>query len=301
MIKKILKKSYLLIGLLIFVWIVKDIDFGYLKNEAYRINFFYFALAALFCLLNIFIEFYRWKKIVEFQKIYYSFKGAFFMYGASRLLGIITPGKIGDFSRMAYLKKDGYSVGKSFLGNFLEKILDFVFFFLFVVGGIFYLPFIPQLTFKYAAILKWGILGLAGFIALILLLYKKSEKISNFFSDLWRDLRQFKIRSLLFVFLVTAIDWFVYFLVIYFIAASVGLAGEIGFFYLAFSAAFVVLASLLPISVLGLGTREAVLLFLLLPFGIPKETIILFSLLIMANYLVPLLIFLFCWFKKPLI
>ena len=42
---------------------------------------------------------------MDTQKIYYSIKDAFLIYGSSSLLGLVTPGKIGDFSKIAYLKK----------------------------------------------------------------------------------------------------------------------------------------------------------------------------------------------------
>lgn len=300
--RKILRKAYLLIGLIIFIFIVKDIDFNQFKEVALTINFFYYISAAIIYLPIVFLKSYRWKKIMDIQKIHYSIKNAFLMYGSSSLLGLVTPGKIGDFSRMAYLKKDKHSLGRAFLGNFLDRLSDLFFISVFSIIAFFFLPLLPHLSLDYYTLIKWGGLAAALLSVLIIFFYlAKKESFYNFISEIVRDLKQFRINNILFILLISAINWLFYFFLIYLIAASINLHQTIGFLYLSFTAGIGILAAFVPISVLGIGTREATFIFLLTPLGIPKETIILFSLLVLVNYLTLFLIYLYCWFKKPVI
>lgn len=296
-----LKKSYILIGFVIFFLIIKSVDFEYLKSKISEIRIIYVFLAVPALICAHFFRALRWKTIMSFQKISYSFKNSLLMYGASSLLGAITPGKIGDFSRIAYLKKDGHSMAQSSLGNFLEKFLDLAFAFFFVSVGISYLPLIPYLDIDYTSILKWGLLSFVAAILLIFALYKKGAGIHAFICGVFENLKKLKLKEAALILLLTLFDWFAYFLIIYFLAFSIDITEYVGFLYLSFSATFIVIVSLLPISVLGIGTRDAALIFLLSPFGLGKETIILFSFLILLNSVAVLPLFLFCWLKKPII
>lgn len=300
--KKILKKSYLLIGLLIFIFVVKDINFAEFRKSISDVNLFFFIAATILYLPDTFIKSYRWKKIMDIQNIHYSAKNAFLMYGAGLLMGLATPGKIGEFSRILYLKKDNYSVGKALLGNLLDKISDLIFVLIFFTGALFLLPSLPDISVDYRSLTK-----LSGLILFLIsasgtfFYFKNKVKFYGFLSEVIKDIKRFKTKDTLTVFFLTAITWLICFSIIYLIAASIGLNHSVGFFYLAFSSILVILSALLPISVLGIGTREAALIFLLTPLGIPKETVILFSLLIMANYLGLFAVCFYCWIKKPLI
>lgn len=299
--KNIIKKSYLLLGPIIFVWIIKDIDLAQIKEITSGINPTFYVLAAFLWLPIVFFKAHRWKKIMDTQKIYYSIKDAFLIYGSSSLLGLVTPGKIGDFSKIAYLKKDNYSFGRAFLGSFLERIFDLIFVIIFSSVAIFFIPFMPYFYFDYYAMVKLAtltVMSLSAFFALFY--YFKKQFLINFISEILTDLRQFKIKDIFFIFILSAIVWFFYFLLIYLIAVSINLNQNINFLYLSFAAAIALLAGFLPITVIGMGTREAVFIFLLAPFGITKETIISFSLLILVNYLVLFIVNFYCWVKKPL-
>lgn len=300
-IKGIIKKSYLVIGLIIFIWLIRAIDFGKLKDSFYAINPFYYILASTLYLPITFLKSYRWKKIMDGQKIFYSVKNAFLMYNSSALLGLITPGRIGDFSKIAYLTKDNHSFSRAILGNFLDKIFDVIFIIIFLFIVLIFMPFLPHFSIDLVMFKKWGWLGfiLAAFV--VFFYFKKKKALYVFFAEIWQDIKQFKLVNLFYILAITGAAWFFYFLMIYLVAASINITGAAGFFYIAFGSALGLLAGLLPISILGLGTRDAVFIFLFLPLGITRETIILFSLLIVLNYLAMFAICFYCWYKKPLL
>lgn len=298
--KKFLKNSYLLIGLLILLFILKDIDFNFLGESAKKVNLFYLALAALMYIPLIFLSSYRWKKIMDAQKIYYSAKNAFYMYGAGLFLSLIIPGRIGDFSKIIYLRKDNHSLNKAFLGNLLDKLFDLFFLALFAFLGIFYFPIASYFPFNFNYFVKYVLMTLFVFLTIALFFYfKKREVVLNFIFETKNELKKIKAKNIFEISFFTVLSLFFYFLLIYLTAASIGIQ-NIGFLYISFSAVFIIFATIIPVSILGIGTREAVLLILLSPRGIPKEIIIFFSALIMANYLSLFLICLFCWLKKPL-
>lgn len=251
--------------------------------------------------LNMVIRSWRWQKIMDTQKMHYSLKESFLMYGSGSFIGIATPGKIGDFSKMAHLKKDNHSMTGAFLGNFLDKFSDLVFAVLFTAIGVFYLPFLPPFNFNYYALIKWGVI-IAVAISLIgpVVFLKNRGLIINFILDIISGIRGIKTKSYFSIFFSTAVAWFTYYIIIYSNALSIGIGQEIGFFYLSFAATMIIFAGLVPISILGIGTRDATLVFMLAPFGISKEKIIAFSFLILLSYIYLSLIYLYCWLKKPI-
>lgn len=300
MAKKIIKNSYLLIGFLALLFIIKDIDFNFLRESAKKVNLFYLALAALMYIPLIFLSSYRWKKIMDAQKIYYSAKDAFYMYGAGLFLSLIIPGRIGDFSKIMYLKKDNHSLNKAFLGNLLDKLFDLFFLAFLALLGILYFPTVSYPPFNFNYFLKYILAAIFILLPVALFFYlKKREATANFIFETKNELKKFGIKNILEISLFTVLSLFSYFLLVYFIAVSIGIQ-NIGFLYISFSAVFIIFATIIPVSILGVGTREAALLILLSPFQMPKELIIFFSILIMANYLSLFLICLFCWLKKPL-
>lgn len=299
--KNILKKGYLVIGLLIFIWLVRAIDFNKLRDSFYAISPFYYVAAAFFYLPITFLKSYRWKKIMDGQKIHYSVKNSFLMYNAGSLLGLVTPARLGEFSKIAYLKKDNYSFGRALLGNFLDKIFDVIFGLVFLAAAVAFMPFLPNFSLNLDMLEKWAWVGAVLAVFAAFFYFKKKQALYAFLAEIWQDVKKFKILNLVYIFLITVAAWFFYFLMIYLIATSAGIAGTAGFFYLSFGAALGLIAGLIPISILGMGTRDAVFIFLLLPLGIPRETIILFSLLILLNYLSMFAICFYCWLKKPLI
>jgi len=299
--KKLLKKFYLFLGLIVFVWIVKDIDFIKLKEVIFTINYFPYALAAFLWLPVVLLKTYRWKKIMDNQRIFYSLKDAFLIYGSSSLLGLITPGKIGDFSKIAHLTKDRHSFGRAFLGSFLERVFDLLFVIIFSAIALFALPNFPNFNFNYYSLIKFAaILGFILSIFVILFYLFKKEIFYNFIFEIIKDLKQFQLKDTLFVFFLSIAVWFLYFLLTYLIAISINLHQHISFFYLSFASAISILAGFAPITVAGIGTREAVFIFLLTPLGITKEAVVVFSLLILVNYLALFAINFYCWIKKPL-
>ena len=309
---KFLKKYSFLIGLVIFPLIIAKLDFLKLVDILSKIDYLYLILALLLSFPLLIIKGYRWNYLKKKQKIYYKLKESILMYGVGSYLGIITPGRLGDLSKIIYLKKDHYSSGKSSVSVILDRLFDL--FFLLIVGYLgmfFFASFFQKTIFSLTLIIlsiillliiisKSNLLRLFFkkiFLLIIPLNYQKSWKLN--FQDFINDLKIYQLKDYSFILFITLFYWFIYYSQIFFLARSLNIV-TIPFLYLIISVTMAGLITLLPISISGIGTREATLILLFSFFQISPEATISFSMLILSMSILMALIGLVCWFKKPL-
>lgn len=305
------KNYYFLIGLIIFILIISRIDLLNLLNVFKNINYLYLILASVLAMPLLFIKGYRWNYLKKKQKIYYALKDSVLMYGSGLFMGILTPGRIGDLSKVIYLKNNHYSIGKSFVSVILDRVFDLLFLIAFGCLGIFI--FFPIFQ-NFALFL---ILGLFFFLIIVVILlknnliqfffkkifvffiptkYQKAWKIN--FYDFIQDLKAYKAKDHLFVFLITVFSWLIYYIQMFLLARSVNI--NISFLYIAIAVTIANFITLLPISILGIGTRDGILILLFSTFSIANETTISFSALILLMVILMSLIGFYCWTVKPI-
>jgi len=306
---KYLKKYSRWIGFLLFAIILLKTDFAYLWQIVKTIKFYYLAAAIVIVFPMLLNKAWCWNYIKKAQGIKYSLRDSFLMYCSGIYIGILTPGRIGEVVKVFYLKKDGYSFGKSLVGAVLDRLTDFVFLAVFAfLGSLFYLTIFKNQILIFAisliattiillvcyrtGILKWFFQKVINF--LIPEKYKKSWNTN--LQDFIKDLKGFSHYNYFIFFLITAISWLIYYLIMYILAK--GLNFNIPFLYLSLAVTITGLATLLPISVSGIGIRDFVLILMLAPFSIAKESAIVFSALILSMSLLTALIGLICWFIK---
>lgn len=306
------KKYSFIVGIIIFILILFKIDLSKLVNILNKINYFYFGLACLMLIFLIIIKSYRWNYLKKKQTINYSFKDSFLMYNTGLFLGILTPGRLGDLSKIFYLKNDNYSLGKSSVSVILDRLSDLLFLIVFGYLGMFlffsfFQNFIIILTIIFILIPILMFVSLKNkliqiflkkiFNSLIPLKYQKSWQLN--FQDFIKNLRCYKFKEYFSVFLITLLSWLIYYSQMFFLAKSIGIT-NISPLYLSISVTITAFVILLPISFLGLGTREATLIFLFSLFNISKELSVSFSLLMLSMTLLGALIGSICWFIKPI-
>ncbi|PJE57908.1 MAG: hypothetical protein COU81_03525 [Candidatus Portnoybacteria bacterium CG10_big_fil_rev_8_21_14_0_10_36_7] len=304
------KKLIKFIGVIIVIIILSRLDFIMIAKTYKNANKFYLFIGLALTILSAFAKAVRWNYIKKTQKIYYSTKDSFVMYCASHLAGTITPGRIGELSKSIYLKNDGYSYGQSSFSVILDRLFD-VIFLIFFAGlgmlffGSFFYPEIP-----YVAVLIIIIITSA-------IIYKKKVITSGYFkkvfnafapikySEVWhknildfiKDLDNLKRRQYINAFAMTGVAWLIYYFQMYIFAQSLGII--IPFLFLAISVTIAGVLSMLPISYLGLGTRDLILITLFSYYSISKESTIAFSGIILMTYLIMAIVGLYCWTLKP--
>lgn len=311
--KEFSKHWYIVIGLLIFLYIVfYKIDLSKVFEILAQTNLFFVLLAALFIISMMVFQPIRWNYLKRIQGIKYSLKDSVLIYNAGFFFSSITPGRIGDFIKVLYLKKDGYSIGKSMVSTILDRVADV--FFLFTLGYFSVLYFFPEVR---KEIILLTIIGLTilvffflfrqnGFFKMLfnrvskILIPSKYQKSWHLnYQDFINGLKEYKIKNYIALLFMTIVNWFFYYGSMYFLAKGIGL-GDIPLFYFIGSIALAALAVLIPVSIFGLGTRDAVLLFFFSNLGISPEKTIGFSALFLFILLIATSIGFLAWLKKPL-
>lgn len=310
--KKILKQWYILIGILIFFYIIFcQIDLAKLLRVLADANAYLIILAVAVSLIMSFVQPARWNYLKKNQGINYRFKDSFLIYNGSFFFSAITPGHLGDLIKATYLKKDGYSIGKSLVSVILDRLADVSF--LFLVG---YLSmfFFAKFFIKYIILLSCLILIVAtvayffnrkklpkiivGKILKFIIpaKYQKSWHLSC--QDFINGFKAYPLKIYLNLFLITVANWLLYYLAFFLMAKSIGV--NVPLIFLSMSITIATLATLIPISIAGLGTRDAVLLLLLSLFKVSPEKIIGLSVLYLLLLLATVTLGFVCWLKKPL-
>ncbi len=308
---KIFKKYSFLIGFLLLGIIVYQIDLKIIYQAIEKINYQLLILALLIAFPLILIKAYRWNYLKKIQGINYKIIDSFLMYGVGTAIGSLTPGKIGDISKISYLKKDGYSIGKSLTSVIVDRFLDLFYLLAFgYLGIIFFFGFFKKTTLIYSFVILSVILLIfiikkqfyrqlikKIFTIIIPLKYQKSWQIN--FQEFLNELKKYNKKNYSYLLFITLTAWLVYYAQIYLFARSIDLH-QIPLLHLILAVTVSGFITLLPVSFLGIGTREITLVALLSPLTTNIETIILFSELILLDFIVLGLIGAISWYFKPI-
>lgn len=210
-------------------------------------------------------------------------------YSTAWAIGMITPGRIGDLS-LAYLWKKEINLGKSMSILITDKIISLVVLFLF--GGIAIFTFYPGDTaikiFITALVLT--IIGAAilytktgrDFIKNIIL--KKYSKLFKGFHKTNKKYLKNNLKPILANLAISIIRFATGTLLGYLIFISLNI--KINFYYLLLIFAVVQIVSLIPITINGLGIREALSIYFLAKLGISAEIVMARSLIeLITQYL----------------
>jgi len=306
------KKYSYLIGIFLFIIIITKTDLDSILINTKNVKIFYFLLALLFSFPLLITKSYCWNYLKKKQNIYYSQKDSFLMYCVGLYIGSLTPGRVGEVSRIIYLKRDGHSLGKSLVSLILDRASDFVFLLIFFFFGILFFldPFDKQILIPLTVIVFLISLFLISLkLNLIKSLlkklfylftpskYQKSWKVN--FQDFVKNIKIYSFKDYLIILLITAFSWFFYYIQMYIVAQSANIT-NVPLLNLSIILTVVGFITLIPISISGIGTRDAALIFFLTPFMIAKEQIIIFSSLILLICLFHTLIGFICWLIKPI-
>ena len=306
-----IKKYSFLVGFFLLIFVIYRLDLEAFFLALKKINYSLLILAMLLTLPIILCKAWRWNYLKKNQGINYKLSGSFLMYGVSMAIGLLTPGRIGEVSKIAYLKNDGCSTGQSLVSVVMDRLLDLLFLMFFgYLGIIFFFGFFEKITLIYSIII-FSIIGLV-FIIKKRLYYKLIKKIFSIiipqkyqklwrihFRDFFNGIKSYSKKNYFYCFLITLFSWLIYYLQIYLFAKSIWLI-KIPFIYLAIAVTVSGFITLLPVSFLGIGTRETTLILLLSPLAINPERIILLSELILLDFLVIGIIGAISWIFKPL-
>ena len=254
---KKVSKFLRLTGLLILLYILSTLEYRKLFAVLLDINVFYLLVYMLFYYI------FFWAKVVRFSYIlkFYGYRPSFSnLLGAtieSQYFGFITPSRVGESIKIIYLQdRENIPKRASTLAYLYDRFQD-----------LYFMAFMGVLSFIFILKLPINIyLVIFSFLMVFLFFFK------NRFIKVLAE--KFKVENITYLNLKSDLYLFLQY---YYLALSLGV--EINFFYLSAVTVIGALASLIPLSISGLGIRESVFIFYLLKVGIDKEAAFLISFL----------------------
>lgn len=292
-----LKNLVHFIGIIIFILILFKIDTKETFNIIINSNLSFLIIAIPIGIFPIILRNLRWQKLLKSEGITIDFSETLLVYFNAVFWGSITPGKIGEFSKIIYLTKSGYSWGKAMASVIFDRLFDITTILTLGFLGIFiFFGDLKKLT--HIFLLMGAILLSAIFILyfnknFIKKIFKKvvvkisgkkdnpmtGEEIDQLFNSFRKPL------SLLFSGTIISIfAWFLYFFQIYILTKAIGI--EISFILTSAIIAIITTLNLIPITISGIGTRDLALILLFSQISIEKEIAISFSMLILLTFII---------------
>jgi len=282
----------------IFYFVFRTVDFNFFVKEFKNINFYWLAAAYLFLLLPKALIALRWKILIaEYKQI--TLKEGLKLQFTADTISILVPLKMGEFISAFYDNDEKYTARVGISAGIFEKILDFVFIFLFSIMGIAYF---------------WGkdatpllLFFLLLFCVFFAVFYKKAEIVFlriaekiRFFKAPGKIIRAFflysssiqknkkKLAKILLLSLASlSLSIFQGYLIFLAIGAEINPVLVFG----AIPAGMLI--AIIPVTFLGIGTRDAAFVFLLGPY-LATASIVLFGIFFALRYIIMAIIGLFC-------
>ncbi|MGW8266043.1 MAG: lysylphosphatidylglycerol synthase transmembrane domain-containing protein [Longimicrobiales bacterium] len=236
----------------------------------------------------------RWRTLLRGLGVSYPLGTAFLSYYVCLFIGNLTPGRLGEFVRAAHLVQDReVDPGRALSSVLVDRLFDL--FALVLLGG---------LALSSLRGMEGFLLGMTGILFLmacttVLLVLPRTgsfgrrerkgtrwgRRMTAFLGLLegFRDgLLEIRPSSLVRAALLTLVANGIYFGLCFLLARSLSLG--VGFLPVAGATALGSLVALIPITVAGLGTREAAITAFLHGQGVPPEGALGLSLLMFANF-----------------
>ncbi len=305
------------IGILLFVLVIRmwkislSDTLDMLRHSDWRL-----LLAALLTYLAmVYVKGIRWSYLLRMQGAAYSIWNCFLIYMGTLYLGNVTPGRVGDFAKVFYLKKDlGFSVSRGMASVLVDRVFDL--YLLLVLGGLGILinpmPEDPASAKMVLAVkVFFAILVLITLLAFNkkiggmllkaafqrLMKQEHRDKTDRMYEEFHTGMAAFYKPAILVPVFLSVVSYGFFFWGCYMLAQSFGLG--INVFYLSFCVSIVNIVSLLTL--LGMGTRETALVIL---FGLahltPDQAMTYSLLLLLIGVILFSVLGLVCFTLKPI-
>jgi len=251
------------------------------------------AVVLLLSIPMVTIKAVRWRILLRCYDIELSFRDSVSMYATGIVFSTVTPGRVGDMVKILMLVKRGCSAGKAIACNVLDRLFDVTLIVIAGYAGMWYFSGQFGAHLRVVNIIIVIVVGLLVVFVLKRHLIKKMaiklipaqyeatarESWNEIVGGFWRN----PVGQLLSLGFWTVVFWGVYFCAMYLCAVALEL--DVSFIYMSACAVIAMLFSLLPITVAGIGTRDATFILLLGQIGIERQSGILSQLCGSLSYL----------------
>jgi uncharacterized protein (TIRG00374 family) len=299
------------IGIIIFVFILWRLDFRAALDLLAGTRLWLLAVALVLTVPFVLIKAWRWQYLLRMQGIDYDTRNCFLAYLSAMYLGLVTPGRVGDFVKVVYLKNDrGVAMSKGVTSVIVDRLFDLLLYVsMACAGGLAFalsgdvlaviFSFVLLLVAIVLIFVNKTIRNLVlGTLFRVLLPGRAREGAEVRIEAFYRGVDQFRSFRLLIPLALTILTYVFFYTQCFLIARAINI--EISYLNVVYCISTANLASLIPISVSGIGTRDATLISMFAVLDLPKESAVVFSILFLfLSNVSSCLIGAIAWFKKP--
>ena len=299
-------KNYIkLFGIILFLYILSRQDIKKVYSIILNSNIKLLILSLLILPLALFIRTIRFKSILSLHSNNFPvLKNLYKIYIESFFWGIITPGRVGELSRIFYITKFTANKMQAIFIVIVDRIIDVLLLFEIALLSLLYFSSVTGYL-SIGETLVYSIVSIIIFLLIPLLIFNKniisiffyiskliSSKINIKLQFVLDEIEKFNLNKIQNWHIITVIAWLIYFFQIYLISLSLDL--KLSYFYTVIIVSISSMVALLPVTILGIGTRDITIISLLKQLGIAQEIGFTFSFMILfITYINSLLCLLF--------
>lgn len=215
----------------------------------------------------------RWRALLASDLERARFHHLFGAYAYAMFLGTVTPGRLGEFVKVRYLTDRGVAPGAAFANVLVDRMFDVAMLLLCGGLGIWWWALPADLRALPAVAAAGAVLLVLGGVALFALRTLAERggsgvvgKLAAFAEQVLAALRRLSLARVALASALTVASWSLNFLATWLLSESLGLG--LGYFTVGGLSAVASIVTLVPVTMLGAGTRDAALIVLLARFGI---------------------------------
>ncbi len=252
------------------------------------------AASCLVLLPSFPLRAWRWRILVETQGTALGPAEALNSYAYAIVIGAATPGRLGELVKIGFLRRKGASTSAALLSVGMDRMLDVLFLVIVATGALaalfvgrspsVVLPVLLGTAISCAAALRYAVSAhgerTAARLCRRLLPATMSGRLLSALASMTTRANALSPATFAATALLTCLAWLVTYLSLYLCVVALGL--DVPFLDICGITAVASLVTFLPISILGLGTREASLIAMLSPYGVPAADAVALSALYLA-------------------
>lgn len=274
------------VGVILLFFLIYKVGWKETYDSIQKVPLIHIVIATFILWIAFYLKSVRWKIISNSYRIPLSSSKALKVFFIGLFLANITPGRLGDFGRLLYIKDDLPTQKKiGWTSLVMDRLFDLVCLSFFSSLALIYYQFhfsILKFPTEFSGMLYW----LLGGIGIFLLFFGFKKKFKKIIKPWWEafnshDLGWFKfVLSLM----ITFFSMVLIYGVCNYVAWTMGIKiDHIGLFLGTF---ILGILSLIPITILGIGVREVSFVAIFQLYGLPPEDAIALSLIIFVLQLI---------------
>ena len=301
-----------LLGVVLLAFLLTRVDLQQIFRTYQQSDKWLILLVICGLLPVFFLKTLRWLAMLRAQHLHMRIMPAFAAYLGSFFVGVLTPGRLGEFIKAMYVSREcNVSVAHGLSSVLADRLFDLCI--LMMVGSVAIFQLSPSINVAVA----FGVAVLLLTVSLVAILNDHSfsfvkavglklgwagQKMfgtRGLLVDLREGLRQFTPGSIIAGAALTVLAYAAYFGQCYLLTRALRM--NISYSSAAFAVSIGGLITLLPVSISGVGTRDAAIVFYLKQYAVSTETALSYSLLFFfVFYLVNGLIGAVAWWGYPI-